>query len=105
MLIVPDINIQQVQKAICGDFYTWSSNERGLFRLTDTDAVFYGITLMYPGDGGGLYVYDGERRLVWTMLTTFTGSFVVNGYCKGGIIVDNGYGRSMGANISITWRE
>lgn len=105
MLIAPDHCIEDIEHSFFADMHSWSSNKPGLFRLTRKDSVFYCITIMHPGDGGGLHIYDGFRRLVWPMPSAFTGSFVVNGYCQGGIIVDNGYGRSMGSNISINWRE
>ena len=105
MLLIPDSLIQIVQPFQYGHFHSWTSNVPGAFRLTHNNAVFFAINVLQTGDGGGIEVYDGLRRLIWVMPTAFTGSFTPEGYCENGIIVDNGYGRTMGSNIAVNWRE
>jgi hypothetical protein len=104
-LTVDDKIIQTITPAKAGQFFTARLVPPGYWRLTNKDAVVYSIMILNCGAWGFLGIYDGTRRLIWAQPSAFTGSFVIEGFCKDGIIVDNGYGQHMGTNITVNWRE
>lgn len=77
----------------------------GLWRIADKDVLWYGISITNCGACGILAVYEGStRRLLWMQPSAFTGSFTMGAGVIGGLIIDNGYRKLVGTDITINWR-
>jgi hypothetical protein len=104
-LEVPESLIKSAWATNTGRAFTCGLQRSGYWRLATKDSVIYSIMILNCGSWGFLGIYDGTRRLIWAQPSTFTGSFVLEGFCKDGIIVDNGFGRRLGTNITVNWKE
>ena len=78
--------------------------DSGVFRLSRRDSVFYSVMIAAAGSFGRLGVREAATlRPLWRQPSTFTGSFVVDGFAKGGIIVE-AYMETP-PFITVSWRE
>jgi hypothetical protein len=85
--------------------FSVSLTECGIWHISDIDSMLYSMIILNCGSWGGLSIYDGTRRLLWRQPSAFTGSFVLEGYCKGGILIDNGYKQMLPINTTVNWRN
>ena len=77
--------------------------DNGVFRLARRDCSFYSIMIAGAGTCGQVVVRTGRWRIVWATPSAFTGSFVVDGACEEGLIVEAHMdGRPL---IVVNWRE
>ena len=77
--------------------------DSGVFRLARRDCSFYSIMVTMSGTCGQLAVRTGARRLIWMQPSSFTGSFVMDGACEEGLIVE-AYMEGW-PSVTINWRE
>ncbi len=82
---------------------TYQLNDPGVFRLARRDCVFYSVMIAASGSFGSVVVRTGTGRPIWSQPSSFTGSFVVNGFAEGGLVVE----AWMEARpfVTISWRE
>jgi hypothetical protein len=88
-----------------GQMFSYSLPSQGIWHLSKNDSVLYSMIILDCGSWGGLSIYDGTRRLLWKQPSAFTGSFVLEGYCKSGLLIDNGHGQIMPIRTTVNWRE
>ena len=67
-----------------GSRFEWHSTESGLFCLSRAKHVKFYSALVWK-NGGYLSLYDGDGRIIFSMPTVFTGSFLLDGGCSGGL--------------------
>lgn len=75
----------------------------GRYRLARRDCELYSVQILNAGDWGKAWAFDGEGRPVFHQPSTFTGSFWLGGFCRGGLVVE-----LIALNIivfQINWRE
>lgn len=101
-LNTPDI--QDVIKERHGNKFEWHSTEPGIFRLSTAKWVNFYSTLVWK-NGGYLSLYDGTGRLIAAWPTLFTGSFVLQGACEGGLYARVGAAAGMAPANTISWME
>lgn len=78
--------------------------EPGIYRLSSAkNVVLYAVEIL--NNRAAISIFDGTKRLLFAQPSTFTGSFVWQGYAEDGLIVRSAAGTPLGANITITWTE
>ncbi len=78
-------------------------DEAGAFRLSRRGCVFHSIMIAASGSFGSVLVKTGTGRTIWCQPSTFTGSFVVDGYAEEGLIVEAWMENR--PFVTISWRE
>lgn len=74
----------------------------GLFRLSRRDSAVYSVQIISNATWGRARVMNGAGEMLWYQPSVFTGSFWLDGFAKGGILVEV-IGAS--SNYTINWRE
>ncbi len=77
--------------------------DAGVFRLSRRDCSFYSVMIAAAGSFGRIVIKDGEGRPLFAQPSTFTGSFVLDAFAKGGLIVEAHM--STAPFLTINWRE
>jgi hypothetical protein len=75
----------------------------GETRLARRDAEFYSISITCQGSCGYLRVTDNHGIPKFYQPSAFTGSFVIGGHCRDGLIVD--MEAATPPTVCINWRE
>ncbi len=75
----------------------------GVYRLARRDCMFHSIMIAAAGDFGRLAIRDGKLRPLWRQPSTFTGSFCLDAFAEGGLIVE----AHLNAQpfLTISWKE
>ena len=84
-------------------FHCFQLVDAGVFRLARRGCVFYSVMIAAGGSFGRLWVRAGNGRPLWGQPSTFTGSFVLNCYAEGGLIVQAEM--STPPFLTVSWRE
>lgn len=94
-----DVRVPDVEGS---HFRTYQLFDSGVFRLCREDCVFYSIMIAAAGSFGRLFIRTGTGRPLWAQPSTFTGSFVLDAFSEGGLIVE----AYMEAQpfLTVTWR-
>ncbi len=77
--------------------------DSGVFRLSRRDCSFYSIMIAMAGTCGQIVLRTGEQRIIWMQPSSFTGSFVLDGFCEGGLMVE-AYMEGW-PSVTVNWRE
>jgi hypothetical protein len=80
-------------------------NSSGMFRIARRHASLYSVEIKAAGSWGRILIYDGDGKLVFYQPSTFTGSFVLEGGCRNGIIVHINSGAGSDGLFMVNWRE
>lgn len=81
-----------------------SVSKSGLTRIARRTSELYSVMIAHAGSFCELVIRDGFGVPLFKQPSTFTGSFVIGGCAKGGIIVDLRGNQQM-PTIQINWRE
>lgn len=77
----------------------------GIFRLARRDAELYSVMVAAAGAWGRAKVMNGRGEPKWMQPSTFTGSFVLNGGCEEGLLVELYGSGNTAPNLTVQWRE
>jgi hypothetical protein len=78
--------------------------EDGAWRLSRRDSEVYSVQIASSGAWGRCRLLNAYGRTLWSMPSTFTGSFWLSGAAAGGIIFEIDSSR-IAPIIIINWRE
>ncbi len=77
--------------------------DAGVFRLSRRNSSFYSIIIAAAGSFGSITVRDGTHRPLWAQPSSFTGSFAMDAFAEGGLIIE-AYMKTPPL-VTISWRE
>ncbi len=77
--------------------------QAGVFRLSRRGCVFHSVMIAASGSFGSVFVRTGTGRPLWAQPSTFTGSFVVDGFAEEGLIVEAWMDHR--PFVTVSWRE
>ncbi len=82
---------------------SYSLTASGVFRLARRDCAVRSIMIAASGSFGQITLWTGARRKIWSQPSSFTGSFVLDGFCEDGLIVE--VRMASVPSITVNWRE